>query len=108
MRLPAIGRKNYLFVGSEAGGNRAAILLSLIASAKHCGVDPWAWLNTLFRELPVRLQAAASSSEPAHLSELLPDAWLSAHPEHRWQIDDIRRKERERSRQQKIAKRSER
>ncbi len=105
MKLPAIGRKNFLFVGSEAGGDRAAILLSMVASAKHCGVDPWAWLNAVFRDLPVRLQAAASSSEPIPLTDLLPDAWLSAHPEHRWRIDDIRQKERQRSRQQKIARR---
>ena len=104
MKLPAIGRKNFLFVGSEAGGNRAAILLSMIASAKHCGVDPWAWLNALFRDLPIRLQLPGNSLEPAPLSDLLPDTWLTAHPEHHWQIDDIRRKERRRSRQQKIAK----
>jgi len=35
MKLPAIGRKNWLFVGSETGGHRAAILLSIVASAKH-------------------------------------------------------------------------
>jgi transposase len=36
MKPPAIGRKNFLFVGSETGGDRAAILLSIIASAKLC------------------------------------------------------------------------
>ena len=42
VKLPAIGRKNWLFVGSECGGDRAAILLSIIASAKLCQVEPWA------------------------------------------------------------------
>lgn len=102
VKLPAIGRNNWLFVGSESGGHRAAILLSIIASAKHCGVEPWAWLNAVLRELPARL---ASATGPPDLSDLLPDAWLMTHPEHRWTIDDIRKVERERSRQQKAAHR---
>jgi transposase len=102
VKLPAIGRANWLFVGSESGGHRAAILLSIIASAKHCGVEPWEWLNAVLTELPHRL---ASATGPPNLSDLLPDAWLNSHPEHRWNIDDIRKVERERSRQQKSNKR---
>jgi transposase len=104
MKIVAIGRGNWLFVGSEAGGHRAAILLSIIASAKHCGVEPWAWLNAVLTELPLRL-ARKPSTGPPDLSDLLPDAWLAANPEHRWTIDDIRKVERERSRQQKTNKR---
>lgn len=103
VKLPAIFRKNSLFVGSESGGHRAAILLSIIASAKHCSVEPWAWLSAVLSELPVRL-ASASATGPPDLSDLLPDAWLKTHPEHRWTIDDIRKVERERSRQQKAGK----
>jgi len=92
-----------LFVGSESGGVRAAILLSLIASAKHCGVEPWAWLNAVFREMPLRMASSAGgdvlADRPPDLSDLLPDAWLKSYPEHRWQIDDIRKKEREQPRQ---------
>ena len=101
MKLPAIGRKNWLFVGSEAGGERAAILLSLVATAKLCHVEPWAWLNAVFRELPRRLSGLSKDNPPPDLSDLLPDAWLKSHPEHRWQIDAIRQKERRRSREQK-------
>lgn len=104
VKLPAILRKNCLFVGSEKGGHRAAILLSIIASAKRCGVEPWAWLNAVLKELPVRL-ASATATGPPDLSDLLPDEWLKDHPEHRWEIDDIRKKERERSRQQKTGSR---
>ena len=104
VKLPAILRKNSLFVGSESGGHRAAILLSIVASAKHCGVEPWAWLNAILTELPRRL-ASASSTGPPDLSDLLPDAWLKAHPEYRWTIDDLRKVERQRSRQQKSNKR---
>lgn len=107
MKPPAIGRKNFLFVGSETGGERAAILLSIIASAKLCEVEPWVWLNHLFRELPLRL-ATADPDKPPDLTDLLPDNWLKSHPQHRWQIDDIRQKERERSRQQKLSKRKRR
>jgi transposase len=108
MKPPAIGRKNFLFVGSETGGDRAAILLSIIASAKLCEVEPWAWLNHLFRELPLQLAAASESQKPPDLANLLPDNWLKSYRQHRWQIDEIRKKERQRSRQQKISKRKQR
>lgn len=101
VKVPAIGRNNWLFVGSEMGGHRAAILLSMVASAKYCQVEPWAWLNAVLRELPIRL---ANATGPPDLSDLLPDAWLKSHPESRWTIDDIRKVERERSRQQKANK----
>jgi len=103
VKLPAIGRKNWLFVGSLAGGHRAAILLSVIASAKHCGVEPWAWLTAVLKELPLRL--ANSRGQPPDLTDLLPDNWLQSHPEHHWQIDELRQAERTRSRQAKLSKR---
>ena len=83
----------------------AAILLSMIASAKHCGVDPWAWLTALFGELPRLHATAASGSGSLTIADLLPDAWLASNPTHRWEIDTIRRQERQRSRQQKLRQR---
>ena len=48
--MMALGRKNYLFVGSEAGGKAAAIAYTLIETAKLNTVDPNAWLaDTLTR-----------------------------------------------------------
>ena len=41
----ALGRKNYLFVGSPAGGKAAAIAYTLIETAKLNDVDPQAWLT---------------------------------------------------------------
>jgi transposase len=41
----AIGRKNYLFAGSYSGGERAAVIYSLIGSAKLNGLDPEAYLR---------------------------------------------------------------
>ena len=50
MKPIAIGRKNFLFVGSEGGGKSAAIAYTLIETAKLNGVDPQAWLtDTLAR-----------------------------------------------------------
>ena len=50
MRAVALGRKNYLFVGSQTGGKSAAIAYTLFETAKLNGVDPQAWLaDTLTR-----------------------------------------------------------
>ncbi len=80
----AIGRKNWLFLGSEQAGHRSAVLMSLVASCKDNRVEPWAYLRHLFTHLP-----AAPDLEP-----LLPDHWLKTHPAHRWQIADLRQQER--------------
>jgi len=86
VKIPAIGRKNWLFVASENGGRRAAILFSLVASCKANQVEPFAYLRDVFTRMP---------TQPADsLDELLPDVWLASHPKHRWEIDDVRRKER--------------
>ena len=88
VKIPAIGRKNWLFVASEAGGDRAAILFSLTASCKANQVEPFAYLRDVLTRMP---------TQPAdQLDELLPDRWVKAHPDHRWQIDAIRREERRR------------
>ena len=50
MRGIAIGRKNYIFIGSERGGKSAAVIYTLIETAKINSVDPQAWLtDTLSR-----------------------------------------------------------
>ena len=48
----ALRRKNYLFVGSEAGGKAAAIAYTLIETAKLNGVDPNAWLADALARIP--------------------------------------------------------
>jgi transposase len=45
MRCVALGRKNWLFAGSERGGRSAAIAYTLIETAKLNGIDPQAWLT---------------------------------------------------------------
>ena len=67
LRPIALGRKNYLFVGSEHGGRRAAILYSLIRTCKRHGVNTWEYL----RDVLVRV-----STHPAsRIDELLPHRW---------------------------------
>jgi hypothetical protein len=47
LRVVALSRKNYLFAGSDAGGERAAAIYSLIGSAKLNGLDPEHYLRTV-------------------------------------------------------------
>ena len=84
MKQVAIGRKNWLFVGSPLAGNRAARLMSLIASCKDNRVEPWGYLRGVFTQLPLGTDPLA----------LLPDRWLLQNPTHRWTIADQRADER--------------
>jgi transposase len=51
LRAVALGRKNYLFCGSDAGGERAAGIYSLIGTAKLNGLDPEAYLRTVLERI---------------------------------------------------------
>ena len=51
MRCVALGRKNYLFMGSERGGQSAAIAYTLIETAKLNGIDPQAWLTDVLSRI---------------------------------------------------------
>jgi transposase len=78
LRAPAIGRKNYLFGGSDRGGRTAATLYSLVGSCKRHQVDPFAYLKDTLERLPTH---AAD-----RLGELLPDAWSQTHPQPRRKV----------------------
>jgi hypothetical protein len=52
LRAVALGRKNYLFAGSDCGGDRAANMYSLIGSAKLNGLDPELYLRTVLAQIP--------------------------------------------------------
>ena len=67
IRPLALGRKNWLFVGSEQAGERAAVLMSLIESAKLNGHDAWAYLKDILTKLP--------TWPNSRLAELLPHRW---------------------------------
>ena len=67
IRAVAVGRANWTFAGSDAGGERAAAIYSLIASAKLNDIDPRAWLADVLARLP---------DHPARrLDDLLPWNW---------------------------------
>jgi transposase len=70
IRPVALGRKNWLFAGSELAGQRAANIMTLIATAKANGRDPFAYLRGVFDRLPTQLNS--------RIGELLPHAWQSA------------------------------
>lgn len=52
IRPIAIGKKNWLFAGSERAGRRAAAIQSLLGTAKLNGFDPYAWLRDTLEKLP--------------------------------------------------------
>jgi len=54
LRAVALGRKNYLFAGSDAGGERAAVIYSLLGSAKLNGIDPETYLTAVLRRIADR------------------------------------------------------
>jgi hypothetical protein len=71
LRGVAIGRKNYLFAGSDAGGRRAAAMYSLIETAKLNGVNPQAYLADVLARI---------ADHPAkRVAELLPWNWQPAN-----------------------------
>ena len=51
LRVVALGRKNYLFAGSDAGGERAAVIYSLTGSAKLNDLDPQAYLRYVIERI---------------------------------------------------------
>jgi transposase len=70
VRPLAIGRKNWLFVGNETGGEAAAVLFSLIQSCRAFNVNPREYLEDIMRRL--------MDHSFSKLHELLPDQWLES------------------------------
>jgi hypothetical protein len=68
----AVGRGNWTFFGSDAGGRTAAILRTFIASCKRNGVEPFAW----FRDVLSRIGAHPVN----RIAELLPHNWKPLTP----------------------------
>jgi hypothetical protein len=70
MKPVALGRKNYLFAGSEGGGKSAAITYTLIETARLNGVDPQAWLTHVL--------ARIADHKITRIDELMPWRYAAA------------------------------
>jgi len=70
IRPIALGRKNWLFAGSERAGERAAIIMGLLATAKANGHEPHAWLSDVLTRLP--------TTKDSEIGTLLPHTWRPA------------------------------
>lgn len=70
LRAVAIGRKNWLFAGSDQGGQTAAVLYTMTQTCKRHGIDPYAYLQDVLTRLP----ALAADRLP----ELFPHTWAEA------------------------------
>lgn len=70
MKRIAIGRKNWLTIGSPQGGQTASVLISITSTCQRLNVEPWAYLQDVLTRLPT------TSAE--QLGELLPDQWQVA------------------------------
>ncbi|MBZ0153326.1 MAG: IS66 family transposase [Planctomycetes bacterium] len=68
MRCVAVGRKNWLFAGSEEGGHRAATIYSLVCTCGLLGIEPWAYLKDVLQRI----------AEGAHPTTLTPRLWKAA------------------------------
>lgn len=105
LRALTIGRRNWLFIGSQEAGPRAAILYTLVASAARHHLDVWAYLRQVF----VRLAELRTQTGGAPLTELLtpllPDVWAQAHAES---VRDYRQREQERRANKTRARRQKR
>ena len=66
----ALGRRNWLFIGSQLAGERAAVVVSLLQSAKLGGHEPWACLKDVLTRLPTQLNS--------RIDELLRHRWQRA------------------------------
>ena len=74
IRPLAVGRRNWTFAGSDAGGRRAAAMYTLIETAKLNGVDPRAWLAYVLSRI--------NDHPMAQLGDLLPWAWKATSTDH--------------------------
>ena len=72
-RRTALGRKNYLFAGSDEGARRLAILQTVVVNCDLLGISMWHYLRDTFQRL-------ADGWPQSRIAELLPAAWAAAHP----------------------------
>lgn len=80
LRPICVGKKNYLFAGSDEGAERAAVIYTVLANCKLAGVEPWAYLNDVVAEL-AQLRVGMKPEDVVAIersSHLGPQEWLAA------------------------------
>jgi hypothetical protein len=70
IRPLCVGRRNWLHLGGDGGLRPTAVLLSVVASARRAGVNPWTYLKHLLTDLP-------AGGAGRDLVRLLPDRWAA-------------------------------
>jgi transposase len=75
LRQIALGRKNWLFAGSDEGGHRAAALYTILETCKRNRIDPYPYLRDLLEQIP--------TCPPDRVAELTPLAWARRRQEQR-------------------------
>ncbi len=107
MKNPVIGKKNWLFFGSPEGGEAAAVFYSLTVTCRRLKIDPLAYLSDVFKQLPLR-----DPNDETSLNSLLPDRWLTTHPESQLPMrvqggqENARRKRTRRSQLRRVIERA--
>jgi hypothetical protein len=96
MKQIALGRKNWLFVGSVAAGERAADFMTLVSSAVRNDLDVWAYVKDVLDQL------LAGSTD---YESLRPDVWKQSHPESIREYRAIERRDRADRQQARRARR---
>ena len=113
VRPAVLGRKNYLFFGSDDGGRAACTWYTIIQSARINHVRVLPYLNDVLVRVPAIVPEylrigdaktpfeALTDQQREALTELLPDRWLKQHPEHRCEdrqreLDEANRRRRDR------------
>lgn len=79
LRGVAIGRKNWMFIGSRDAGERTESILTVLSSAQRHNLDMRAYLADVLPALAKRVQNPPATNDD--LDALLPDRWKAAHPE---------------------------
>jgi transposase len=74
IRLVALGRKNFLFAGSDAGAERAAVAYTILATCTLHELEPWVYVKDV-------LEKIAGDWPQRELDRLLPDRWAEEHPD---------------------------
>lgn len=74
LRGVGMGRRNYLFAGSDRGAARAATIYTIIATCRLCGVEPMAYVTDVLSKIE------AGTFTHGQLRDILPDQWRKTAP----------------------------